>query len=340
MSGMSLDEFLGHSTGNARSTVLKNWKKRPSHSVDAWLHRSAPFACVWRHNMSRVVIKKEGGGKDVWGLNLTCWEREEVVKNQYKRLQNGEREIPPECCPMCKMLEWIHQAIENGDIDWTTPVFRFIGDVPQNNITYYAGGMTGAFGSRNITDEQKQELGKAGIHVRDAWKQVVQPKANYVMCVVDNDAPKDGVQVTIEPSLLGDKLRTEIRKALKSEGEEEGDPRKFPVVFQFQHDPDPKIEFGKKYDVTRISQKRIPLTTEIDRLISGPSPNVEFVTNPFDADTARMELEAHALIEMPWDDFFPAPRATVASVATATFFLIVIKSPFCAKVYILHSIFR
>jgi hypothetical protein len=307
MGNMSLDDFLGHKTGSQRGTFLKNWKGRPEHSVNVWLHRKSPFSCVWRHNMSRVIQLKEGG-TDVWGANWVCWEDEETLKSQFKR-DDGDRVMPPTKCPICKMLEWIYQEIAAERLSWTEPVFRFEGDDPDHNITYHAGGLVGLYGRRDITDEEKRQLKKERIFLKDAWKEVATAKANYVFCIVEHDSPKDGVQITIEPSLLGDKLKAVIRHALKGKGSEHGDPRKHPYAFEFSFHPE-ESEFGKKYDVCPLEAPVAPLSKTIDELISGDPPDTSSVTKPFDADTVRMELEEHALIDIPWDDFFPPSRAT------------------------------
>jgi hypothetical protein len=314
MGGMSLDEFLGHKTGSQRGSFLSNWKKRPEHSVNLWLHKSAPFKVLWRHNMSRVVELRDGGGTDVWGANWVCWEDEAILKDQFKR-EDGDRISPPRRCPICKMLEWIYQEIREGRLDWTEEVFNFEGDNAEHNITYHAGGLVGLFGSKNLTDDQKRELRKARIFAKESWKEVAWAKANYLFCVVEHEKPADGVQITIEPALLGDKLKAAMRHQLKRKGREKGDPRINPYAFEFSFHPE-ELEFGKKYDVCDLGPEVVPLTEEIDRLISGDPPETSQITRDFAADAVRMELEEHACIEIPFDDFFPAGR--LKSVAKPT----------------------
>jgi hypothetical protein len=306
MDGMSLDEFLGHKTGSNRGAFLANWKKRPEHSVNVWLHKSAPFQVLWRHNMSRVVQLRDGGGTDVWGANWVCWEDEAILKDQFKR-DEGDRVSPPRRCPICKMLEWIYQEIREDRLGWTQEVFHFEGDNTDHNITYHAGGLVGLFGSKNLSDEQKRDLRKARIFQKDSWKEVAWAKANYLFCVVEHEKPSDGVQVTIEPSLLGDRLKAVIRHALKGKGQEKGDPRLHPYAFEFSFHPDEQ-EFGKKYDCCLLEKEVAPLTEEINKLISSDPPDTDNLTRDFDADAVRMELEEHACIEIPFDDFFPAAR--------------------------------
>jgi hypothetical protein len=307
MSDMSLDDFLGHRTGAARGAFLKNWKGRPEHAVNVWLHKRSPFSCVWRHNLSRVVDLKDGEGTDVWGANWVCWEDEKVLQQQFKRDEDGDRIAPPQSCPICKLLEWIHQSIESGDLSWTVPVFNFEGVNPEHNITYYAGGLTGLFNSKKLSSDQLRGLNKARIYRREAWKQVGWAKANYVFCIVEHERPKDGVQITVEPSLLGDKLKAVIRNALKGKGTQKGDPRVNPYAFEFSFHPDEQ-EFGKKYDVCLLENDVAPLSEEINRLISGDPPDTSMVTRHFDPDAVRMELEQRACIDIPWDDFFPKSR--------------------------------
>lgn len=306
--GLGFENFLNHSTNAPRSNFLSNWKKSADHSVNVWIHTSALFYPIWRHPFSRV-IEKDDGTTDIWGTNWVCWEDEKILKVQHRRLEDGTRVAPPEACALCKLLEWIRGAIDCGQLDWLEPVFRFECDDPRKTVEYHAGGMIGMFGDRNLTNEQKVAMKRKGIYAKEVWRTVAHAKPAYLMCVVEDDHPENGVQIAIEPSLLGDKLRLEIRKAINSLGKDRGDFRKFPYAFQFQHDPTEGIAFGKKYDVCRM--ERLQLTDEIRELLNSDPPDVSHITTQFDADEVRTQLEQHALVDIPWDVIFP-PRQSHA----------------------------
>lgn len=319
MSGYGIDEFLGHKTQSSRGGYLRGWKERKTHSVDVWLHRAGGIWPLWQHNVPRRVNIERDGTKvwEVWGGNYNCWEDEKLLLKQYRRNDEGERIAPPERCGICLMLDWIYTKVMlERTLDWLEPVFSFKADDPSKSRIVHAGGLVGLFGARDLTDEHKRAIREAGIK-EGGWMENAQAKASYLLCVVDNESPNMGVQKAQEKADLGDKIKTTIRQEMESLSTSgkgpEGNPSKEPYVFRWKYDPDKAIEFNKRYAV--LAMRKIALTDEINALISGDLPDVTDDVKKFDAKELHAELEEHALIDMPFAEFFSAPQPASAAPA-------------------------
>jgi hypothetical protein len=302
----TIDDFLSHRSSDASGgAYLRGWKKNKR--VNTWLHRKKPIIAVWRHGgIPRMVTRTDKDTDEqiveVWGGEWVCHEDETVLRKQWRRKPDGTREVAPRRCPLCLMNEYVYNAIEDssGAIDWTTPLFKFEGDDPSKSVTIHAGGLLNLF-SGELADDEKKQLRKAGINQREAWKENAMAKLNYLFCVVDHDNPDNGVQKAIEAGLLGEKVRDVIADARESLGREEGDPFVTPYAIQWEHRPDEK-DFKNKYHARRM--ERLQLTKAIDALISGDPPDTSRDTQPFSPAKMRTFLEEHALVKLPWDEFF------------------------------------
>lgn len=313
---LSTNEFQGHQTSAPRGSFLERAKKWPPVArsqppvlgVNVVLAKGDSIYVLWRHGLPRIQISEKDGSRMVWGGNFVCHEEERpTLINQFRRdRETGERLHPPQACPICKMVEWCWQQIDAGKLDWLTEVFRFEADIPKDTRVLHAGGLCNIFGKKDLDDEQKKEMKRHGIYQTDAWKEVAWAKANYLFLVADYDHPENGVQIAIEPAGLGEKVRGVISDERVSKGEDEGDPQKNPYVIQWTYNPADGVEFGK-YHARRID--RMPITPEIEALISGPLPDVENLLQPFNAIELRAQLEEAALIELPWDEFFGPGQA-------------------------------
>lgn len=306
---MTLDEFLGHTTNAPKSAYLSRWRKRPppagktKPSVRVILHQHVGFEVLWRHQWKRMF--EIDGKMDVNFANLVCHEEERVIKAQHRRLDDDSRSLPPQKCGMCKMIEWVRQRINDEEMAITEPLFRYVSDVnPSHNATLRAGGITGLFGGDKLTDDEQLEMRKHGIFKKEAFKEKALAQANYAFVVVEYDAPAEGVQIAVESALLGDKMKTAIFDRISSLGREEGDPLVNPVVFEWEYDPADGIEFQKKYAAGVI--QKLALTDQMKMLIDGEAPTeqLERLRRKFNPLQLRAELEEHALVKLPWDEFF------------------------------------
>lgn len=302
---LGLEEFLGYKTSGGKSSFLKKWTTSKEHTLNMVLFPRDSIYPLWRHPFPRIVTLEKEKTREVWGGNYVCWEDPSpTLIKQYQRDDDGMRKYPPQRCGACKMIEWIHQEIAAERIAWTDEIFRFEGDDSDKTRIMHAGGMTGAFGSKNLDDEEKQDLKDHRIRLREVWMEKVMPSASYMFIMVDFDDWKSGVQVTIEKASLGDKIKTVIMDAKKSFGEK-GNPFTHPYVIQCEYDPADNIEFNKKYMARPMMGPDWKIRQDIlDLLANEDPPDVSHITSRFNATELRMSLEEHALIEIPFDDFF------------------------------------
>ena len=308
---LSMDEFLKHTTsgGSGRNNYLRKWKNDPPHNVDVALHTKAPIMASWKMAWPRLVTREKDGVEvtEVWGGDFNTWESADVCKDFYRRDRNtGERQSPPVICPFQLFLERVHDAIESGEISWTQPLFRFTPDDTNHTQTLRSGGMLGMYGRKGETKEQKKELSKAGIDLRNEWKNKSAPKCKYIFCVVRIDKPEDGVQIATETSLLGDMVRDKIGEecvALKSDIK--GNPLIHPYVIRWQYVPK-ATEFNKKYKA--IVMRNEVITDEVMELIKETDkPSTEHLTkrgNPVElrADMENFYIGPDGIFD--WDEIF------------------------------------
>lgn len=302
--------FFKHKSREGYGAFLGNWKKETG-QVDVWLHTKCPPVALWRHQFYKIEAKEEKETREitrqVWSNNLNCFEREDVLKKQYKLDDNDNRLLPPRICPACRLIDWVRNAVLDNVISWTTPVFKFEGTDPKKNVILHAGGMYGGFGG-DLTPAEKAELASHGIYQKEAWKENMMAKLSYVFAVVTTNEIGKGVQIAIENALLGDKIKGVVNDKMLELGEEEGDPSVKPYAFRWMYRKD-EPEFGKKYHV--VAMRRLPLTPEIEELIRGPAPDIKRIAEPFDVATARATWERHCLLpNVPWDAIFEGHDTT------------------------------
>ncbi len=314
---MSLDAFLGHKTKEGGSTqYLRGWRRRTPPAVDIWLHTKAPIVALWQHPWPRIHTRedKETGAKtrEVWTGSFTSWETEEVVRRQYSRDKNtGNRKTPPEKCPMSLMLEEVRRLVVAGELGWTDELFRFEGDDPARAVVLHAGGMYGDY-SGELTNEQKDQLRKAGIHRNNAWQENMMSKCNYLFRVVDNDAVDEGIQIAIETTLIGNKVKDVIRDAKTALGEQEGNPLVKPFAIRWEYVPHAK-SFHDRYKAIRMERLRI--TSRIEELIVGAEPpQIDRVVKRGNIAALRTSMESYYVGPkglLDWDAIFARAEAEV-----------------------------
>jgi hypothetical protein len=207
---------------------------------------------------------------------------------------------------------------DKGEICWLTPLFRFNGIVKGeggavvgDHQILHAGGLYNAFGNKDLTPDDKarmagvpKDLG-GPIYAAQAWRENNQPKVNYVYVIVNHEKPGDGLQVAVVPSLLGDKMRGEIAKQMKRLGGGEngpGNPILHPYAFQWENKGKGASGFVE-YDATALDQ--IKITPAVQKLIlDTPAPDLTGLLSFPNLQSLRARLEKHALIQLPWDEYF------------------------------------
>jgi hypothetical protein len=325
--GMSIDAFLGHSPrGGGRQKLLKDWtddedRRDPRtglFTIVVWLHPAASILALYRHGWKKLVVREDRDTravkKDIWTDRLVCYEDESVLREQHFRDRNtGVRDNPPKLCPHCLMTEHVYTEVRQGRMSWTQPLFRFSGaDDARQNCVLHAGGLFNAFGNKKLTDAQKKEMADVSpadggpLYPREAWKQTQIPKLEYAFTVVDDAHPENGVAVTVESNLLGQKVQEVIRKSIKELGTEDGNIGRKPYALEWSYDPKEGIEFSKVYDVTRLG--KVALRPVVATLLRGEAPSLEQLAKRFNLEEHRANLERHALVKLPWDQFFEPAR--------------------------------
>lgn len=291
----SIEEFLSHKSTEKSGGFLGNWKKREPPKVKTVLHTKIMPVILYRHGgIPRVeVVEKDGESKRVfWSGNWVCPEDEGVLKRMYHREDDGARTVPPRTCGICKFTEAVRALVRAEEILWTDPVLRFVAD--EETLVLHAGGLWNAFGNKNLTDAHKAQMKKAGISPREAWKENIQPKLNYLFAVVDIDDDAAGVQIAIETSSLGDKVKTVIFDSIDDAKEanngvgDAGNPALNPFCIQWSYD-DTQTEFDKKYKAQKLGSVKV--SPKVLELVRGPKPDVSRATQIFNPRTVRALLE-------------------------------------------------
>lgn len=295
------DDFLGHST-RSKSTKYVNWKD--DGELVAWLHTKQKPIAIWRHGFPRIIVKKGDDDEPmkvvVFG-KYNCHEDEDVLKAQFFREKDGSRKVPPEVCGFCRFIEWMYGQVESGAIPWTKPVFRFEHEDPTKTIVIHAAGLYNGF-KGELSKEQKEELKKAGISPKKAWGENALAKGEYIFTLVDNAHPENGVVISEETGLLGDKVKDVIVDVRERKGREEGDPFLHPYAIKFIYKGD-EDNPQNKYKARPLDG--VVLTPMVEKLIKSEPPDLSRNIAPFNPKEMRTFLEMHCLIKnVPWDDLF------------------------------------
>lgn len=328
MAELDLEEFLGYEANSSGGgKFLTKWKKRQPAELRIWLHTRTPFVTLWQHNIPqmRVFEDRQTGEtvRKIWGGKFNCLENEAAVLQHQNKRQNGVREIPPQICPLCKMLEWTREQIAAKKLNKAQPLFKF--EVPllpgeeESDRTddqlriVHAGPFTDTL--KDLSQQEKIDFRKAGIKLTEAWAENGRAKCNFVFRCVDHDNLDDGVQILIETSLVGEKVQQVIRDQMKRQGKAEGNPLLNPYAFQIEHKPK-ETQFQNKYHVLDLSPKAYPMTDQVRELIVATDPpDITRMREPGNVRALRTQLEQYALIEFPWDELFGPAEAIQANLA-------------------------
>lgn len=295
---MGLEDFLTHSTRGGGANFLVNWKKkRNPPKIRVVLHTKASIMAVWSYPWLRVVNREYQGkeSNQVWSDRFNSHESVEVLTRQYHRDDDGQRKVPPTICPMALMLEDVYQKWLRGEVAWDQPIFRFEGDDASKAQVFHAAGMIGKIDDiwEKLSEKERKEALARGVPgPRDAWKQSMGAKCEYLFSVVDYDEIGAGIQVARETTLVGDKMKKVIKDRIRSEGPDKGHPYKHPIVFEWSYDANAK-NFGDKYDVVAIAGA-LAIGPEIrDLIFDKDPPDISNLINPGNAENLRASMEDH-----------------------------------------------
>lgn len=310
---MSIDDFLGHTpSGGGRSNFLRRWKKRNPPHIDTWMHTGCVPTPNWQHNVPRIYDNKEGDVtvKVVSGSSWNCWEAEDVLKKQrFLDRQTGARVLMPVVCPTCRLVENVRYEYASGTLGFCTPLFEWVGDDPAKKQALTVGGIIGRYGRDDLSIAEKEAMTSAGVNPREAWRESLWAKCNYIFVVVEEGCAKDGVQIASETTQVGQVVKDVIEAQREALGLNEGDPLRTPYAIRWKYNAN--ADLSKKYNA--IAMPKIELTPEIDELIHGPAPDLSGVTKHGDVAALRANLESAATSvaksKLDWDWIFAPAEA-------------------------------
>lgn len=287
MNKMGIDEFLSHSPSGGGGVLLRNWKKQKT--INVWLHTMAPFYTLWRHGFPRIYVNRDTKVSEVWNGNFNCWDPEDVVKTQnFIDKATGLRKTRSKVCPLCELIDQVRMAVYSKEIDWLQPIFEFKADSGESRIIRAAGLYNGYKG--DLTREENEDLAAKKIRKSEGWKDSAFAKCNYVFFVVVDDRPEDGIQISIESTLLGSKVQTAVNDEITKSGEK-GNPMMHPYAIQWQYREN-ESDIQKKYHA--LAMTRLDLTDEVRELICEEEPpDGSYVMGKGDAHLLLSSMEHH-----------------------------------------------
>lgn len=308
MTGMSLEDFLNHSTGGGgKGGSFLKWKDRQPPQVNVLLHTQAPLVAVWRHGLPEVrEIKDSDTGETslaVWGGRDVCFEDEKILTRQYMRdKKTGKRKYLPVICPLCILIVTVIRMIEEEKLGFCQPLFKFEGDDPDQTRVITAGGFANLYGKKDLSSKEKGAMRKAKIRKDKAWMENGYAKCNYIFRLVDVENPDEGIQISTGAAGLGDAVKAVIRARIQEYGDVDGHPFRKPYVIRWEHHPKAK-SFNEIYRAQSMSRMPIP-DAAMDLVMNQAPPSIDHIIKKPDIQLLRARLEQHALVELPWDEIF------------------------------------
>lgn len=309
---MDLDGFLGHSTRGAGASFLDNWTQREKPEVRVVLHTKAPIMASWMHPWPRIQTREKDGKetREVWAGSFNSWETEEVLKMQYRRDDAGNRQVPPTVCPMSLMLEQVYQLFRQGQLRWSDPLFKFVGDDPKKAKVLHVGSMLNLM--KKMWDDLSSEEKRAAVNngfppPSEAWKETMIAKCQYIFTVVEYDDVSAGLQIAKQTALVGDKTKKAINDRITAEGPEKGHPHRTPYVIKWTYNAAAK-QFDEKYHAVAIGDAVCKITDAIRELVVDKDPpDISRMIERGDIVDLRASMEDHYIGPkglLDWDYIF------------------------------------
>lgn len=290
--GMGLSGFLGSNPGGGggkRGSFL-NWKDKGS--VVIWLHTASDIFYAYNH---QFMVEDEYEDRDTHKMKqvlrfprFVSPDPIEVLEKQYFRDRSTDRlELMPDRDPFLLLREWIRVQVRAGALAPETVIFEWFD--PKNNqvVQWRAGDLSGL--------EKRGKL---------QWNHTLDAKLQYVMLVVDDAKPSEGVQIAQETKGLGDKLREEIKRQMESKGDVEGDPTREPYAFKWTFDKaskNPNDMYGcYRYDKAVYTEEIYKLIAETE------AQDVSRLIRPQDGDAEKIRaaFEQAQRIDLPIEYIF------------------------------------
>lgn len=310
-----IDDFLKKRGWDNSGGFLNKWKKKQPPEINIWLHTRRMPILLGQHNFPYIKVREDRQTgrvrKEVWSQSHNCHEKLEVLERQKKRDEEGRREVPPTVCGFCRMVEYVRWCVETGKVGIAAPVFVLEGDAETKVL--HAGGFCGLFSEAD--GAELDEIRKAGIKKDEYWKEDCCASRKVLHCVVDNDEPGNGVQISIESIMMHGVMQDMVVDCVKSLGKEDGNPWAKPFCIQWEYVERAPLPWD------RYKARRMPLikiTPEIEGLIRSNPPDLSSITDPFVTNTMRAIMERYCVLkDVPWDDIFKDSKGALPQAATA-----------------------
>jgi len=331
-------KFLsGWKGGKAGKGEITTWLHTACLPMTVWRHPFPMLIAVEDKNTGTKVLHVWGRNHTCHETEDVL---EKTYHRETKGDPSSAREAPPERCGLCKTAEYLWQqcwlwlslhrwvadkdedsgkelvsgkwvlnkagkaAKEKGKplgLDPCAVLFKFISEADDDeNTTIHVGGFCGLFGRDDLPKDLTKAMTAAKIRVKEAWKEKVMVKPMSVMCVVDNDKPEKGVQISEETKELGEKVKEKITEVWEGS---EVDIQRRPYAIRWSYDRSKTM--GKQYTATPMM--KLKPDARILSAIRSDAPDLSSVETPFNQQQFRALFERHAKIkEIPWDELFPS----------------------------------
>lgn len=315
-SGLDFEDFLGHKgSESGGGSFVGNWKE--DGSIIVWLHPLSKIYALWRHRWLRLDTgDKDNPLSEFKTMSVNCLEAEAILKKQRFRNSDGTSEYPPITCPHCIFKEEVRKCIARGEISWTDPLFRFEVDGGGEPIIVRAGGFTGMFQKREMTDREKAELKAARVKVSEAFKENGGAQLEYIIPVIKDAKPQDGPLILMEKTSLGDALKKALAGRMeeyeegrisitnwrgeKFTGRAAGNPQNNPCAVKLTYDDD--ADFSAKY-AAKVFDKKEPSAEVIEQFDADP-PDVSRLIGAPNLRAHKKAFERYCVFEFDWDSIF------------------------------------
>lgn len=308
---LSYDQWLDY--GNRSGDYLKDWKD--DGEIDVWPHPKAGVAPRWAHSFWTTKKKKVKGGDEETvrrSYRFICHEKDVIKQKQRFRdddigrgplgiVGNGRREYPPQTCPMCLLIEFLRDQVRAGKISWTAPLFEWELDGSDSEVVL-VGGFCGLFSRQrnDYTKPQWDEMSRAGIHQDEIFHDNAGCRLDYIMRVVDDGHPEDGIVIASVADSLGRKIQKAYKDRIESS---KGSfiPSRDLMCLRWKYD-DAK-DFSDKYDVVALIEAKA--SDEVIAALEGELPSINDLVAPGNSAKLRAQMEKHCVVKgIPWDQIF------------------------------------
>lgn len=300
---MDMDAYLDHSRdGSGGGKFFKMDFKNDGAEHRAWVHPKSKIRAMWR--VPWRFINREGK------LGFTRWNVMEdastpiLDKMRFKN-PDGSFEHAPQVDPFMLLLEFVNMQLQAGTIKLDEPVFRWA-PKDADALTVYAGGFTGLFQSKKLSDRELDAIRVINVRRDQAFQQDGRPKEDTIFCLVDNRDPGAGPQIAVVSRGISRAFAECNDRRIVEYG---GDRKRVnffanPVCFCFKKFE--KRDAPPEFSVTALSLEVVPLSDDVKKAFEQAVPSIDGLTQASNVAWFRREIEKHWVHKVvpPFDEIF------------------------------------